>query len=73
MTDPQKAPSLDEAEIAKFSAMAAEWWRPDGKFAVLHAFNPVRLAFIRDHALVCLRPVFGHNLRRISFLVFRHA
>ncbi len=50
MTDPQKAPSLDEAEIAKFSAMAAEWWRPDGKFAVLHAFNPVRLAFIRDHA-----------------------
>ncbi len=49
MTDPQKAPSLDEAEIAKFSAMAAEWWRPDGKFAVLHAFNPVRLAFIRDH------------------------
>ncbi len=49
MTDPLKAPSLDEAEIAKFSAMAAEWWRPDGKFAVLHAFNPVRLAFIRDH------------------------
>ena len=46
----QTAPSLDEAEIAKFSAMAAEWWDPKGKFAVLHAFNPVRLRYIREHA-----------------------
>ncbi len=46
----RSAPSLDEAEIAKFSAMAAEWWEPKGKFAVLHAFNPVRLEFIRLHA-----------------------
>jgi 2-polyprenyl-6-hydroxyphenyl methylase / 3-demethylubiquinone-9 3-methyltransferase len=42
------APSVDPAEIAKFSAMAAEWWNPEGKFAPLHRFNPVRLAFIRD-------------------------
>ena len=28
--------------------MAAEWWDPRGKFAPLHRFNPVRLAFIRD-------------------------
>lgn len=46
---PQGTPSLDPAEVAKFSAMAAEWWKPDGKFAVLHAFNPVRLQYIRDH------------------------
>lgn len=52
---PRPAPSLDEAEIAKFSAMAAEWWRPDGKFAVLHAFNPVRLEFIRTHATAAFR------------------
>ncbi len=42
--------SVDEAEIAKFSAMAAEWWDPAGKFAPLHKFNPVRLGFIRQTA-----------------------
>ncbi|MDP4823410.1 MAG: bifunctional 2-polyprenyl-6-hydroxyphenol methylase/3-demethylubiquinol 3-O-methyltransferase UbiG [Aestuariivirgaceae bacterium] len=42
--------SVDDAEVAKFSAMAAEWWNPDGKFGVLHKFNPVRLAFIREEA-----------------------
>ncbi len=47
MTD---APSIDPAEVAKFSAMAAEWWDPTGKFAPLHKFNPVRLGFIRDVA-----------------------
>jgi 2-polyprenyl-6-hydroxyphenyl methylase/3-demethylubiquinone-9 3-methyltransferase len=49
MTEDIRTPSLDPAEVAKFSAMAAEWWKPDGKFAVLHAFNPVRLQYIRDH------------------------
>ena len=47
MTD---APSIDKAEVAKFSALAAEWWDPAGKFAPLHRFNPVRLGFIRDWA-----------------------
>ena len=42
--------SIDAAEVAKFSAMAEEWWDPAGKFAPLHKFNPVRLAFIRDMA-----------------------
>lgn len=44
------APSIDPAEVAKFSALAAEWWDPNGKFAPLHKFNPVRLKFIRDTA-----------------------
>jgi len=39
--------SIDPGEVAKFSAIAAEWWDPAGKFAPLHKFNPVRLAFIR--------------------------
>jgi 2-polyprenyl-6-hydroxyphenyl methylase/3-demethylubiquinone-9 3-methyltransferase len=43
--------TLDPAEVAKFSAMAAEWWNPKGKFGVLHKFNPVRLEFIRETAL----------------------
>lgn len=42
--------TIDAAEVAKFSAMAAEWWDPHGKFAPLHKFNPVRLQFIRDTA-----------------------
>ncbi len=41
-------PSLDPAEVEKFSQMAAEWWNPDGKFGVLHRFNPVRLAWIKE-------------------------
>lgn len=40
--------TIDEAEAEKFAAMAEEWWSPDGKFAPLHKFNPVRLAFLRD-------------------------
>ncbi len=42
------AASVDPNEVAKFSAMAAEWWDPRGKFRPLHKFNPVRLSFIRD-------------------------
>lgn len=40
--------TLDEEEVARFAAMADEWWDPNGKFRPLHAMNPVRLAFIRD-------------------------
>ncbi|MEQ8380674.1 bifunctional 2-polyprenyl-6-hydroxyphenol methylase/3-demethylubiquinol 3-O-methyltransferase UbiG [Parvibaculum sp.] len=44
------ASSIDPGEIARFSAMAAEWWDPAGKFRPLHKFNPTRLAYIRDAA-----------------------
>ena len=40
--------TIDPTEVAKFEAMAAEWWDPKGKFKPLHRFNPVRLGFIRD-------------------------
>ncbi|MBB3411822.1 2-polyprenyl-6-hydroxyphenyl methylase/3-demethylubiquinone-9 3-methyltransferase [Rhizobium sp. BK316] len=42
--------TIDQAEVDRFSAMAAEWWSPTGKFKPLHKFNPVRLAYIRDKA-----------------------
>lgn len=48
MTPVPHAPSLDPAEVEKFSKIAAEWWNPKGKFAVLHVFNPVRLAYIKE-------------------------
>lgn len=41
--------TIDQDEVARFSAMAAEWWDPKGKFRPLHKFNPVRLTYIRDH------------------------
>ena len=47
-----RGPSIDPEDVARFSRIAAEWWDPRGKFAPLHRFNPVRLAFIRDQALV---------------------
>jgi len=46
------AASIDPVEIERFSAMAAEWWNPHGKFRPLHRFNPVRLAFLRDRIAV---------------------
>lgn len=42
------ATTIDDAEIEKFSAIAAEWWDPFGKFKPLHKFNPIRLGLIRD-------------------------
>ncbi len=35
-------------EVAKFSAIADEWWDPQGKFKPLHKFNPERIRFVRD-------------------------
>jgi len=49
MTGPQ-ASSIDRDEVARFEAIAATWWDPAGPMAVLHRFNPVRLAYIRDAA-----------------------
>jgi len=43
--------TVNADEIAKFSAMADDWWNPDGDFKPLHKFNPVRLAYIRDWAV----------------------
>ncbi|MFP4328088.1 MAG: bifunctional 2-polyprenyl-6-hydroxyphenol methylase/3-demethylubiquinol 3-O-methyltransferase UbiG [Paracoccaceae bacterium] len=38
--------TVDSAEVAKFEAMAAEWWDPNGKFKPLHMLNPCRLDYI---------------------------
>jgi len=49
--------TIDSDEVARFSAMAAEWWDPTGKFKPLHKFNPVRLAYIKQE--VCRQ--FGRD------------
>tara|TARA_B100000676_G_scaffold313514_1_gene395914 strand:- start:2853 stop:3614 length:762 start_codon:yes stop_codon:yes gene_type:complete len=45
--------SVDAEEIEKFSALADEWWNPEGSFKPLHKLNPTRLKFIRDR--ICER------------------
>ncbi|CAO3416094.1 bifunctional 2-polyprenyl-6-hydroxyphenol methylase/3-demethylubiquinol 3-O-methyltransferase UbiG [Azospirillum doebereinerae] len=42
------ASTIDPEDVARFSAIAAEWWDPAGKFRPLHRLNPLRLAYIRD-------------------------
>ena len=42
--------TIDQAEIEKFSRIAATWWNPDGPFRPLHRLNPVRLAYVHDQA-----------------------
>lgn len=45
-TSDHTATTIDAAEVAKFEAMAAEWWDPAGKFKPLHMMNPCRLDYI---------------------------
>ena len=41
-------PSIDDAEVARFESVAAEWWDSEGKFRPLHRMNPIRVGYIRD-------------------------
>jgi 2-polyprenyl-6-hydroxyphenyl methylase / 3-demethylubiquinone-9 3-methyltransferase len=59
-----RAASVDTAEVARFSALAAEWWNPRGKMAPLHKFNPVRLGYIRDRT--CAQ--FDRDAKRLDCL-----
>ena len=58
------APTVDEAELARFAALADQWWDPRGKMAPLHKFNPQRLGYIRDMA--CRH--FGRDPKRLDCL-----
>ena len=51
-----KATTVDDEEIARFSAMAQEWWSPKGKFRPLHKFNPTRVAYLREDTSQPFRP-----------------
>ncbi len=50
--------TIDPAEVAKFEAMAAEWWNPHGKFKPLHEMNPCRLDYITQQ----IAAEFGRDL-----------
>lgn len=50
--------TIDPSEVAKFEAMAAEWWDPEGKFKPLHMLNPCRLDYITSQ----IAAEFGRDL-----------
>ena len=43
-----KKTTINNSEIEKFSKIADEWWKSDGKFKPLHKFNPLRIQYIRN-------------------------
>lgn len=49
--------NVDLSEIAKFEALAARWWDPDGEFRPLHEINPLRANWIDERAPVAERAV----------------
>jgi 2-polyprenyl-6-hydroxyphenyl methylase / 3-demethylubiquinone-9 3-methyltransferase len=45
---PAAANTANPAEIAKFAALASQWWDANGPMKPLHALNPARLGYIRQ-------------------------
>lgn len=58
MTERAAPSSIDPAEVAKFQAMAQEWWDPNGKFKPLHMLNPTRLDYVTGQ----IAAQFGRDL-----------
>ena len=58
----QQTNTVDLAELAKFEAMAAEWWDPNGKFRPLHLMNSCRLEYITKQ----IASEFNRNLQEVE-------
>lgn len=55
--------SVCPEEIARFSALAQQWWDPTGPMRPLHAMNTVRTEWISRHL-----PLRGRTSRRVRLL-----
>ncbi len=49
--------NVDQAEIAKFEALASRWWDKESEFKPLHDINPLRTNFIDGHAALAGKKV----------------
>jgi len=56
------SPSIDAAEVERFSALAETWWDPKGSMAPLHRINPARLGFLRQ----TLAAHFGRDAKSLT-------
>lgn len=59
MSTPENTPTVnvDPAEIAKFEALASQWWDPTSQFKPLHDINPLRLRWIDERAALAGKQV----------------
>jgi 2-polyprenyl-6-hydroxyphenyl methylase/3-demethylubiquinone-9 3-methyltransferase len=64
MPTPSASSTVDRAEVEQFAQLGAQWWDRSGPMAMLHKFNPVRLAYIRDRAAA----YFARDVRRLDSL-----
>jgi 2-polyprenyl-6-hydroxyphenyl methylase/3-demethylubiquinone-9 3-methyltransferase len=66
MTDPTHRPAgtVDADEVARFAALSADWWDERGSLRMLHRLNPLRIAYIRDHAAAA----FGSDVKHVDSL-----
>ncbi len=61
--------TLDPGELARFAALADEWWDPRGKFKPLHKLGPTRMAFVREQVLTHFG-LTGNGLKPFAGLRF---
>jgi 2-polyprenyl-6-hydroxyphenyl methylase/3-demethylubiquinone-9 3-methyltransferase len=60
----RNASTVDAEEVARFAALASEWWDAGGRMGMLHKLNPVRLEFIKEAA--CRQ--FERDVKRLDSL-----
>ncbi len=65
---PSHTDALDPEEVARFEALAEEFWDPEGPMRPLHRLNPLRIAYIRDHAAKLRPPSETGGLRPLAGL-----
>lgn len=58
----KSASTVDASEIARFDRLAGEWWDEDGKYAILHTINPLRIGYIRDNILKHHKSIKGLDI-----------
>jgi 2-polyprenyl-6-hydroxyphenyl methylase/3-demethylubiquinone-9 3-methyltransferase len=56
--------TIDEREVAQFSALAGEWWDEGGSMRMLHRLNPVRIGYIRDRTVAA----FARDAKQLDCL-----
>jgi 2-polyprenyl-6-hydroxyphenyl methylase/3-demethylubiquinone-9 3-methyltransferase len=61
--------TINPQEAAHFGGLASDWWDPKGRSAMLHALNPVRLAWLREQVDAhwdgdprAMRPLTGRSV-----------
>jgi len=49
--------TVSTEEVARFDALAARWWDPDGPMRPLHRMNPVRIGWIAERIPAAATPI----------------